>query len=292
SNLQWLDALPVEFIYGELTDFDSLKAAVTDVDVVVHLGGKTRARSEADFFRINSDGTEKLLNACQRFNPTLEKFVFVSSMAAAGPAQSGQPLIESMSPKPIVAYGKSKARAEEYVIQYKSQFPVAIVRPPAVYGPRDKDVYQIFRYVNWGFNPQLAGEAHYTSMVHVSDLVQGILLAVEKKMADNPLYYIAGDGVFSWNEITACIASVLGKCPVSIKIPGILAHLGAIAAEGIAGISNKPPLLSRDKVVEMKQPYWVCDTTKAKNELGYFPKFDLKMGVTQTAQWYQQQGWL
>ena len=292
SDLRWIEPLSVQFIHGELMDSDTLKAAVAGVDVVFHLGGVTRAKSAADFYRINSDGTQKLLAACAKYNPNLKKFVFVSSMAAAGPAEFGKPLLESMRPKPIVAYGKSKAKAEEYVMQYKTQFPVSIVRPPAVYGPRDKDVYQIFRYVNWGFNPQIAGDVHYTSIVHVSDLVQGIVLAGEKNVSGNPLYYIAGDGIFSWDDIINCIAGVLGKHPISIKIPRLLADLGAVVAEDIARISNNPPLLSRDKVVEMKQTYWVCDTTKAKEKLGYSPKYTLEAGIAQTAQWYREHGWL
>ncbi len=107
-----LSGLPVELVVGDLGDPGSLDAAVKGRDRVFHLAGVVQALDEADFDTANTRGTANLVGACLRAAPGLKRFVFVSSIAAAGPSGPGRPVVETDAPKPVSAYGRSKLAAE------------------------------------------------------------------------------------------------------------------------------------------------------------------------------------
>ena len=146
SNLRWIKDLPVEVVYGDIADLNSLLPSVAGVDYVFHLSGALRANNENEFYRINQGGTKNLLEACRQQNPNLKRFVCVSTQAAAGPSIDGIPLTESDDPHPISIYGKSKQLGEQVVLEFQKFFPVTIIRPPIVYGPRDDDFLEAFEY--------------------------------------------------------------------------------------------------------------------------------------------------
>ena len=141
SNLQWINGLNVRLIYGDCTIKESLLNAVADFDYIFHLAGLTKAANERDFFSANALGTENLVSAVIEKNPDTKRFVYLSSLAAAGPSCDGTPAKEAGEPKPVSAYGRSKLEGERIVMRHKNTIPVTVIRPPAVYGPRDKDFY-------------------------------------------------------------------------------------------------------------------------------------------------------
>ena len=151
SNLQWLEKSSVEFITGEITDKTSLVHAVTEKDYIFHLASLTKAISPVDYYRVNTEGAKNLLQACAMHNPALKRFVLVSSQAAAGPSPSEKAIDETFPPHPITDYGKSKWEAEKIAREYMEKIPITIIRPPAVYGPRDRDVYVQFKMVKGGW---------------------------------------------------------------------------------------------------------------------------------------------
>ena len=108
SNLRWIKDLPVEFVYGDITDIGSLLPIVVDVDYIYHLSGALRANKPGEFFRVNHEGTTNLLEASRQRNPALKRFIYVSTQAAAGPSGTGIPLTEADLPRPISTYGKTK----------------------------------------------------------------------------------------------------------------------------------------------------------------------------------------
>jgi nucleoside-diphosphate-sugar epimerase len=292
SNLKWLTDLPVKYCYGDITQPESLYAALEGVDYVFHLGGLTKALKPEDYFSVNTQGTANLLAACPKVNSNLKKFIFVSSLAASGPSLNGKPLTELLPAMPITPYGKSKAEAEELVLSYKEKFPVTILRPPPVYGPRDVDVFEIFKYVNKRVKPQLLGPERLTSMIYVHDLVAGIILAVEKEQANGQIFFLADGGYYSWEQINNFIEKALDKKAFQITVPIFMLNVVAQLSESIAKISGKPPLLNHYKILEMKQQFWICSVGKAKKELGFSPQFTLERGITETVRWCKNAGWL
>ncbi len=282
----------VEIRIGSLGDPASLSPAVEGVDWVFHLAGATKALQPQDFFRVNAQGTENLLRACLTHNARLRRFLLVSSLAAAGPAPDPSGINESDPPRPVSHYGRSKLAAEEAVLQHAAEVPVTIVRPPVVYGPRDRDVYEYFKQVKAGVALHLGRAERYFSIIHVADLVAGILRAAQVEAAAGRVYFLANPKAVTWRELGEEIARALDKRPLKIVVPEASATVVAALSELTAKLTRRPALLGFDKVREMKERYWVCRADRAAQELGFRPRFSMQEGVRDTVQWYRQAGWL
>ena len=153
SDLQWLKDLPVEFVEGDIADPPSLARAVRGVEYIYHSAGLTKARTEDQYFRANAGGTRSLLEAARDVAPGLKRFLFLSSQTAAGPSPTITPITEEFPPRPITTYGRSKLQGEKECLSVSGRVPVTICRAPAVYGPRDKDVFEFFHTVSRGLQP-------------------------------------------------------------------------------------------------------------------------------------------
>ena len=292
SNLRWIKKLPVRFEFGDVTNYESIINPVKNMDYIFHCGGIVRAQKENDFYRVNYLGTKNLLEACKKHNPNLKRFIYVSSQAAAGPAFDGNPVTEADPAKPISSYGKSKLQGEEITLEYTNHLPATIIRPPSVYGPRDTDIFTIFKYVNSGFQLKIGKKEKKISIVHVSDLVKGIVVAANHKKAENETFFISNRVNFSLTEFMNLVSGVVDKKGIAITIPEFILDVAAFFSENMARIAGKAAIVNRDKVREMKQQYWLVDSSKAKNLLGFSPEIDIKQGLKQTYVWYQEQGWL
>lgn len=290
-GLKWLEGLDIIEVEGDLLDPESLISAVKDVDYVFHLAGLTKALKTEDYYEANVTGTKNLLEAVVKMNPSIKRFVHVSSLAAGGPSFDGTPLTEEQQPYPVSHYGKSKLESEKVVTQYFDKLPVTIIRPPAVYGPRDTDVFEYFKYAKKGVLPILAGE-RTASFVYVKDLVDGILLAAEKKEAVGQTYYLCDEKPYTWDEIGGEIASALNVKTKRIVTPAFLSFWAALFSDIFSKISGKASILSLDKYKEIKMNHWVCSSEKAMRELGFKPPYGLKKGIKETADWYLANGWL
>ena len=292
SVLKWIEHLPIELVHGDITDFSSLAPLISNVDYIYHLGGVLRTNKESEFFKVNCDGTKNLLEACRQQNPSLKRFIYVSSQAAAGPSNSGTPLTEADTPAPISMYGKSKLRAEEIVLDVQNIFPVTIIRPPAVYGPRDDDILGVFKYIKLGIKPLVGNQEKMVSIIYIADLVRGIHIAGEHPQAENEIFFISNRNGYSWIEIEDTIARVMKKKTLTIRLPEFVLDIMANLSEQMAGIFRNPAILNRDKAAEMKQNYWLIDSTKAESKLGFVSQISLGQGIEETYQWYRLQGWL
>ncbi|OGW30927.1 MAG: hypothetical protein A2X54_04695 [Nitrospirae bacterium GWF2_44_13] len=287
SNLQWIDGLNVRLIYGDCAIKESLLNAAADFDYIFHLAGLTKAANEKDFFSANALGTENLINAVIEKNPAVKRFVYLSSLAAAGPSCNGAPSKETGEPKPVSAYGRSKLEGERIVMKHKSAIPVTVIRPPAVYGPRDKDFYIFFKLLKKGISLSW-GECYY-SLLYVDDLVRGAILSAESKTAEGEIFYLSDGRIYSNEEITEAIALTLESKPVRLKIPKSL--MPVIAGIG-QKLGNQGNIINKDKIRELQHSYWTCDSTKSRNELGFIPNVGIKEGIKWTADWYRIHQWL
>jgi len=292
SDIRWLNGLDIEYIYGDLSDTESLERAVKNVDTVFHLAGRTKAKSEECFYRTNSAGTLNLLKAVARSNPKIKRFVYVSSMAAAGPATKERPIKESDPCVPMSSYGASKLAAEKAVLAFSLKIPVTIVRPSAVFGPRDRDVLEIFKFINRGFSPKLGFVRRFYSLIYVDDLVAGIILSAQKKEAAGEIFFLSSYQKVSLDEFNKKAARILGKKTVPLFFPITLAFVISIFTELAAFIKGKETIINRQKVLEMRQRYWICDNSKAKDILGFKPSVSLEEAIRYTTEWYKKEKWL
>lgn len=292
SDLSFVAALPVEFVYGALDDRDSLERACRGVDAVYHFAGATKAVHVETYFRVNAQGTGALVEACWRANPALQRFVYCSSLSAVGPAAGPEPPDETGVPHPISDYGRSKLAGEEAVRAYADRLPVVILRPAAIYGPRERDILTYFRIVNRGLKLLPGGGTQQVSVIHVSDLVRLALQVLRAEQAVGQTYFASDGQAHDLEALLDTIAAVLGRRPLRIVIP--VRWLEAVAALGGIGarLTGRPFLLNEQKVQELKQRCWLCDASKARRELGFVAQVDLPAGFAQTARWYRQQGWL
>jgi nucleoside-diphosphate-sugar epimerase len=286
SNLKWIEDLNLNLVKGDCTNLESLLDAVSDSDYILHVAGLTKSRSEDDFFCINTKGTENLIKAVYERNPKLKRFVYLSSLSAAGPSKNGTPLQENSSPSPVSNYGRSKLEGEKAVLKYKDLIPVTILRPPAVYGPRDKDLLIFFKVLKKGIFPDW-GKCYY-SLLYVDDLIQGIILSAETREAEGKIYFLSDNRCYTNEEIANEISSALNTKVIRLKLPRFIMPFCSFIGERI----NKHGIINRDKMRELSYSHWICDPEKAREEIGFKPKVGLKEGIKWTADWYRIHRWL
>ncbi|MDA8085572.1 MAG: NAD(P)-dependent oxidoreductase [Nitrospiraceae bacterium] len=293
---QKLSGLPVEFCIGDLSDPASLEKAVRGVDYVFHLAGLTKTDKEHEFYDVNARGTKNLAQAVARENPGLKKFIYLSSLSAAGPVLDGMPpLTEDIPPHPVSHYGKSKLQGEEAVLEIAGRVPVTILRPTAVYGPGDKDFYLLFKMIKKGLFLYW-GEGSY-SLIYVQDLVDAIVKAAgipgQKGSQQAGIYFLSDGNIYTITEIAGSIAGAMPwakrEKPFRVPVPRFLLPMAAVFC-GIGGRDSG--IINRDKIREMGFKDWCCDADRARREIGFEPKITLKEGVKWTADWYRIHQWL
>ncbi len=275
---------------GALDDAAKLAAALEGVDVVYHVAGLTAAVDEAGFLAVNERGTRQLLDAVRRAAPGVRRFVFVSSQAALGPSRPGEQLAEDADTHPITAYGRSKLAGERAV--RGADIPWTIVRPPAVYGPRDREFLRLFRLVKRGIAPVFGWGRQQLSLVYVTDLAEALVRAGTVEGARGQVYHAAHPEVVLSRDVGKAIGRAIGRTPVVLPVPGALAApiVGAIGRAAAA--AGKPSVVNADKLAEFLAPAWLLSVEKAERELGWRAAHDLAAGMAKTAEWYVREGLL
>ena len=281
----------VELVVGALEDHDSLRRAVSQVDTVFHLAAVTKAHTEEDYRRANAEGTQRLVQAMRAAQPRPRRLVYLSSLAAAGPARDGRPVEPRDEPHPITVYGRSKLVGERACSAASDAFEVLILRAPVVYGPREKDFFLLFRLAARGVLPLPAGPESVVQLVHVTDLVQAMLHAATMPQARG-LYHVAESRSYDWSEIATCISRAVGRSVRMIRIPRFLVRIAASVSEAGAALSGRTTIFNREKAKELLAPGWLCETALAKQELDFEAQIPIATGFAETAAWYKQQTWL
>lgn len=291
-HLRWLDHMDVRFAQGDCTQPESLSSAVQGVSLVFHCAGVTKAKHARDYYTVNHLGTRNLLEACARYNPGIEKFVLVSSQAAAGPSPDGRPVEAGSTCHPVSDYGRSKLLGEDEARAYKDRFPVVILRPSSVYGPRDVDVFELFRWASRGLTIEMSGGDRYLNLCYVEDLAAALLLAAERKTESGSVYFVAENKAYSWSDFRALLLSTGGVKAHTIRLPYEAAYLIGLAAEAGSIFSKKPALANRQKLREAVQRYWLCDISKIEHDLRFRAEYPLQKGLELTWNWYRKNNWL
>ncbi len=285
---QPLTALGVSVVPGDLHDAAALQRAVEGQDVVYHVAGLVAARNEAEFLRANREGTENVVAAVGRAGVT--RLVFVSSLAAAGPAPRGAPLSGDEPPAPVTAYGRSKLAAEQAV--RRSGLSWSIVRPPIVYGPRDREILKVFRLARLRIAPVFGDGAQELVAVHAGDLARALISVASSPSTIARTYTACHPEVFTSSQFGLAVAAAMGRSAAIIRIPQPVGRLVLSLTEAAARLARQPTILTTDKANEFFQPAWTGNSGPLTRDTGWHARYDLKRGLADTYRWYREAGWL
>ncbi len=287
---KWLEGKRYARVKGDLHSIHSIEKALVDTDVIFHLAGVVKAPTQKEFDFANVEATENLIRLAQKTG--VKKLVILSSLAACGPS-NGRPRSEADPMKPVSMYGNSKKKMEEMIQKTAdSDLSITILRPPAVYGPREEQIFTLFKMMNKGIAPIVGdGENPKLSIIYVDDLIQAIMKAAEQTQNGVHTYFVSGEKIVSWNQITDIVKIVLNKkiTPIKIKPDWVKKIAGAI--ETTASFFGSYPVINREKANEMVLE-WTCSHQKAEAELNYKPEYSLEEGISRTLRWYKQHNWL
>ncbi len=284
SSTAPLEEMSVELVVGDLADRPSLERAVAGRDLVFHLAGAVQAVDETAFGEANAGGTRNLVEACLGAAARPGRFVFVSSIAAAGPNPTERPATEDDPPRPASAYGRSKLAAERVVLEAGARLPATIVRPPNVLGPGSKELGRAIRLLRWRIVPAIGDGRPRTSIVDVDDLVEALILAAGSPASIGRTYYVTDGRAYAWPEITAALAEEAGVRGPKARVPYRVQLLAAWLAEAAARRTGRPPLLTREIVKAGRGRYWVYDGSRIERELGFRPRFGMRESVRRAVQ--------
>jgi nucleoside-diphosphate-sugar epimerase len=277
----------VETAVCDLITGTGIDKALEDATCVIHLAGAIKSLTTDGYYAANARATALLAGKLAGRGIRL---VLVSSLAAAGPAASGRPLVEEDEPHPVSHYGRSKLEAER---QLQSILPDAvIVRPPVVYGPRDRGVLPVFRSISRGWLLEIGGGDRWFSAIYVGDLVSGVIAAARNPRAAGRTYFLAHPRILTWNEFAGCAAQIMRITPRRISVPVPVARLVGASADIWSRLRRAPGILSRDKIIEAECRYWICDPGRASAEIGFEAPTMLECGLQKTLKSYREAGWL
>lgn len=288
-KLRWLEGIErVRLLTGDLGSVPVLPAGLA---CVYHAAGLTKTLRPKEYYTVNREGTANLLRALEGQSGDL-RFVHVSSLAAVGPSSPKGGVCEDDPPRPVSPYGESKLQAEREVLKYKDRFSVVLLRAAAVYGPRDEDFLEFFRWIKRGIKPIL-GRQKRLSLIYVRDAVRACLMAGDTGRPSGEIFNLADPRAYSWEDIGRIAAGLLGKRPVPIRLPIWSAYLASVASEGVGRfVGGGNALFNVSKYKQMKPDGWVADAGKARRELGFESIFSLEQGLGETIAWYLWKGLL
>lgn len=296
SSRRYLQDGRIRFIELDMADPGRLAEQLKGhrFDFVVHAAGLTKSLDKAGFFRVNTEGTVNLARALMQENPSLKRFVYLSSLSVMGPVREEQPYSEITDgdrPCPNTAYGQSKLESERLLGGIKG-LPYVVLRPTGVYGPREKDYFMMAESIKKHVDFAVGYKTQDLTFVYVGDVVQAVFLAFEHGK-NGSKYFLSDGDVYSSRTFSDLIHRELGS-PWLLRVKAPLFILRAITFLGeYAGrLTGRVTALNNDKYNIMKQRNWRCDITPAMAELGYKPRYRLDEGVRITMKWYRDNGWI
>lgn len=269
----------IEIVPGALEDSASLARLIEGADAIVHCAGLVRARTRADFGRVNGEGTATLAAlAAKAANPP--RFVYLSSLSAREPQLS--------------AYAASKLAGEQRLAESAAGMPWVVLRPPGVYGPGDRETLVLFRQYRNGLATVPAAAGARFSVICVDDLAR----ALESVLAEPPEsgtiaeVHDGRDGGYSWDDLAAAARRHLGRRIYCLRIPRSIMHIASVANAAGSGLLRRAPMITPGKVRELYHRDWVCADNPLSRLTSWRPEIDLDAGFARTFTWYRERGWL
>ncbi len=294
SKIAHLQELPIRFTSLSFSDPDRLtnELKAGDYQYIIHAAGLTRAKTQAEYDRVNAGFTTNLAISAMALGNSLKKFVFVSSLAALGPVpENFTGAIEANHPpQPVTAYGKSKLLAERQLAEL-TELPLVVIRPTAVYGPRERDLFIVLRTIAKGMELYIGRNSQKLSFVYVTDLAHAAFSALQTART-HVAYNIADGKTYSKYDFSRIAANILGKKTTVLHLPlGVVRGMARVLETAYA-FSSQSPVLNSEKIAELTAENWSCSIRDAETDLHYRPEYDLEKGLAETIRWYTENGWL
>lgn len=289
-NPQKLDAIGVAGKVGVVKgDLFASVPFPAELNGVIHLAALTKAVRPADLRRVNVDGTRALLD---RLNgqSSLQAFVCMSSLAAAGPSHPGRPHGEEDPSRPVSAYGRSKLE-QERVVEAMPGPRAIIARAPIVYGEGDLDMLDAMKIVHRGWLLLLGRTPRTYSAIYAGDLATGLASLVEGDVAPGR-YYLTHPEPFEWEPFMRLAADIMNRKPHRLTVPLTAGWLAAAGAEGMRLLTGRAAIFSMDKFHEMRHPAWVCSGEKMRLATGFVPRVPHRQALEAAVSWYLKSGLL
>ena len=280
SDVRWISNLPIERTPLDLDHPDDLSKALENVEIVVHVAGVTSARRPEDYYRVNADGTRRLAEAAR--GAGVGRFVQISSLAARGPDGHDHP---------ASAYGRSKLEAEKLLRGLDGPMRTVVLRPAAVYGPRDTDLLPLFKMASRGWLTLPAGPGSLQP-VYAADVAKAVLAAASKQEASFGPFPVAERSSYSWRYVASNLEEALGRPFRTARLPGACFRLAGRAAELAARPLGALPIFDERRAEDLAVHSWTCDPSIVERELGWRAEISLPEGLEKTARWYRGEGWL
>lgn len=289
SKIDHLKSLPVIYTFLDLGNPIELEKNFKEqqYDYIIHAAGTTKARRKEEYEAVNADYTRNLAQATRNSGIQLQKFLFISSLAAIGPMGGEQD--EKQLPNPVTAYGKSKLLAESYLAEF--DIPSVIVRPTAVYGPRERDILVMFKLISQGLEFYVGRKDQQLSFIHVTDLAN-VTIALLESPHVNKTYNLTDGTAYDRYALGNITKEVLGKKTLKLHVPLGVMKMTAGFLEMIYGLNGKIPTINKEKLKELTAANWHYSIEALKKDVGFNPIYDLQHGLKETLQWYQKHKWI
>ncbi len=293
SNTRHLDTLGVTLIEGAVDDEASLPRAVADMDAVVHCAGLVKARTYDDFERVHSGGTMALAKAAKAHAPKLKRFVHVSTAGVMGRGRAQEKHQEHHEPAPVTPYSRSKLEAERALLGMAGELPITVIRPPAIYGPRDGEILAFFQMVRRTRVAFRMGDSMQSmSLVFGPDCADACVRAISADVPSGSTYFVEDGFTYSFEEMANAIAAAYGVRLMGVpSLPKPVVSAAAFASEMFGRVTDRAVIFKRDKLPELLMEHFVVDGARARSELGWSPKVAFAEGAKLTAEWYRKHGW-
>ncbi len=293
SNLAFLQDNRIRFLHLHFDNEAALRRELEQAgrfDYVVHIAGTTKALRREDYFRTNTDYTRRFVDLLRLDALLPQRFLFLSSLAAQGPANGEGRVNPRQTPQPVTNYGASKLAAEQY-LESLSDFPWVTVQPTAVFGPRDRDILEFVRLVNRGFELYIGNQPQRVSFIYVKDLADLMIAALEQGPVAQKL--IAADNRdYTTDDLGAAARIALQGRTIRLRLPMGIVRVVAGVSEIIGKWRGQMPALNREKLNEIAGVSWWCDASHTLDALKFTPRYDLFSGMQETVDWYREQHWI
>ncbi len=284
SRLPHMESAGAHVIRASFEDEAALAEAVRGSDWVFHLAAVINAPAWEDYHRVNTVYTRLLLDACEKNAVSIKRFVFVSSVSAAGDSGPGRYPDESAPCKPDDWYGKSKLEAEAAVLSFGTRFPVTILRPPFVIGPRQKELQLIMNVLKAGIHMTMGNGQKQSILIYVTDLVDAMIRCAKNPAAIGKTYFVSDERAegYSWKEILTTISEAMGKKWFWLSVPFPVQLFFAGLVERCAGLFGAVSPITRDYVLKVRNSHWLYDASAIRRELGFKANHSLRQGIEET----------
>jgi len=289
DNPRWIAGVEAEFIQGSLEKPEALVRLVDGAGTVIHLAGVLRAGREIEFDLGNRQGTANLVEAV-RHNAATARFVHMSSLAAVGPSPEPEGLAPGDPAAPISAYGRSKLGGEAEVAALGDSNWWCILRPPAVYGPRDTDIFEFFKMASRGLAAIPVGE-RWLTMAYVADVVRGVLAAAAIG-THREIYHLGEPSPQRLDDIFNQLAEGDGGRVRIVRVPSAIIRAAGAAGSILQRLGWRRLPLTLDKTKDLLASHWTAQTVSSLNALGLGPGTSFAQGADTCWQWYRLKSWV